>query len=581
MSEVTVEDVLVKLESLFIGDEAVCTTQLASELQLEHQKVVGLMKSIQAAGDYVSVADRVKVDVMLKPEGEGIAKNGSHEFVFWANVPEEGITQADAMKSIPNAKLGMGKALAAKWISKNKEDGKIYKAVQETPEDTIGNICKKVAAGQPLEVKELADAKKRKLVDEKKLTVFDMKKSAGFKTTVEKPETELTKDLLANDEWKNKTFKEYNYNATGVRPPHGFLHPLLKLRSAYRNIFLEMGFEEMPTSNFVESSFWNFDALFQPQQHPARDAHDTFFLSEPASALNDPPADYLERVKNIHSHGGFDSKGYGYDWSKDEAMKNVLRTHTTAVSAKMLYKLAQQKEFKPTKYFSIDRVFRNETLDNTHLAEFHQVEGLIADYNVSLADLIGVLHTFFKKLGIEKLKFKPAYNPYTEPSMEIFSYHEGLGKWTEIGNSGMFRPEMLRPMGLPENVSVIAWGLSLERPAMIKYKMNNIRELCGYKYDLRNGQNASICRVDFERSRKTCPIRARFGDLKRQTNLRKLNVWLSERSYLVDDVATKLDVQAHAQLDAQLVYSYPHISRWWNHIASYKREYEFLPDGKF
>jgi len=263
-----------------------------------------------------------------------------------------------------------------------------------------------------------------------------------------------------------------------------------------------MGFEEMPTSNFVESSFWNFDALFQPQQHPARDAHDTFFLSEPASALNDPPADYLERVKNIHSHGGFNSKGYGYDWSKDEAMKNVLRTHTTAVSAKMLYKLAQQKEFKPTKYFSIDRVFRNETLDNTHLAEFHQVEGLIADYNVSLADLIGVLHTFFKKLGIEKLKFKPAYNPYTEPSMEIFSYHEGLGKWTEIGNSGMFRPEMLRPMGLPENVSVIAWGLSLERPAMIKYKMNNIRELCGYKYDLRNGQNASICRVDFERSRK-------------------------------------------------------------------------------
>merc|ERR1711937_461175 len=196
--------------------------------------------------------------------------------------------------------------------------------------------------------------------------------------------------------------------------------------------FLEMGFEEMPTSNFVESSFWNFDALFQPQQHPARDAHDTFFLSEPASALNDPPADYLERVKNIHSHGGFDSKGYGYDWSKEEAMKNVLRTHTTAVSAKMLYKLAQQKEFKPTKYFSIDRVFRNETLDNTHLAEFHQVEGLVADYNVSLADLIGVLHEFFRKLGIEKLKFKPAYNPYTEPSMEIFSYHEGLGKWTEI-----------------------------------------------------------------------------------------------------------------------------------------------------
>ena len=107
--------------------------------------------------------------------------------------------------------------------------------------------------------------------------------------------------------------------------------------------------------HFVESSFWNFDALFQPQQHPARDAHDTFFLSDPQSAHIDPPTDYLERVKNIHSHGGYGSKGYGYDWSKEEAMKNVLRTHTTAVSAKMLYKLAQRKEFKPTKYFRFQK----------------------------------------------------------------------------------------------------------------------------------------------------------------------------------------------------------------------------------
>ena len=117
----------------------------------------------------------------------------------------------------------------------------------------------------------------------------------------------------------------------------------------------------------------------------------------------------------------------------------------------MLYKLANQKDgFTPQKYFSIDKVFRNETLDATHLAEFHQIEGVIADRGLTLGDLIGVLYQFFKKLGIEKLRFKPAYNPYTEPSMEIFSYHEGLGKWVEIGNSGVFRPEMLLPMGLPE-----------------------------------------------------------------------------------------------------------------------------------
>ena len=154
---------------------------------------------------------------------------------------------------------------------------------------------------------------------------------------------------------------------------------------------------------------------------------------------------------------------YKYDWSLEESKKNILRTHTTAVSARMLYKIAQQKPFKPTKLFSIDRVFRNESLDATHLAEFHQIEGVIADYNLTLADLMGVLESFFKRLGIEHLKFKPAYNPYTEPSMEVFSYHPGLNKVVEIGNSGVFRPEMLLPMGLPEGVVVIAWGLSLER----------------------------------------------------------------------------------------------------------------------
>ena len=141
-------------------------------------------------------------------------------------------------------------------------------------------------------------------------------------------------------------------------------------------------------------------------------------------------------------------------------------------------------------------MFRNETLDATHLAEFHQIEGVIADRNLTLGHLIGILNAFFKKLGLEKIKFKPAYNPYTEPSMEIFSYHPGLKKWVEIGNSGMFRPEMLLPMGIPSDVNVIAWGLSLERPTMIKYGINNIRELIGPKVNLNMVQENPICRLD-------------------------------------------------------------------------------------
>jgi len=120
----------------------------------------------------------------------------------------------------------------------------------------------------------------------------------------------------------------------------------------------------------------------------------------------------------------------------------------------------------------------------------------VADRGLTLGGLLGVIHAFFKKLGIEKLRFKPAYNPYTEPSMEIFSYHEGLGKWVEIGNSGMFRPEMLLPMGLPEDVKVIAWGLSLERPTMIKYGIDNIRDLVGHKINLKMVQDNPICRLD-------------------------------------------------------------------------------------
>jgi len=252
----------------------------------------------------------------------------------------------------------------------------------------------------------------------------------------------------------------------------------------------------MASNQWVESSFWNFDSLFQPQQHPARDAHDTFFIADPKYA-QDLPKEYLEAVKQMHESGGGGSTGWKYDWSETESRKNILRTHTTSVSARTLYKMAQEYKqtgvFTPKKYFSIDRVFRNETLDATHLAEFHQVEGFVADRNLGLGHLIGVIREFFRRIGIEKLHFKPAYNPYTEPSMEIFGKHPVTGKWMEVGNSGCFRPEMLLPMGLPEDVTVIAWGIGLERHASLKYSVANIRELFGAKQDLLATAKQPIC----------------------------------------------------------------------------------------
>lgn len=275
---------------------------------------------------------------------------------------------------------------------------------------------------------------------------------------------------------------------------------------------------------FVDSGFWNFDALFVPQQHPARDLQDTFYVSDPAEAgppgpdpiadkaLDEMEADsktfsadstkatsidyekYYENVRAVHQDGAFGSIGYRYPYNDDEPKRLVLRTHTTAVSTYCLHRLAANP--RPARYFSIDRVFRNETVDATHLAEFHQIEGVIADYGLTLGGLMDFLEQFFNKLGITNLRFKPAYNPYTEPSMEVFGFHHGLDKWVEIGNSGMFRPEMLLAMSLPEDLRVYGFGLSLERPTMIKYGVSNIRELLGHKTDLGFIETNAAVRLD-------------------------------------------------------------------------------------
>lgn len=331
--------------------------------------------------------------------------------------------------------------MANGWCFVDKSGAKpLVKRKTETISDIVQEDLVAISKGHGQDIADGTrnEYKKRKLLTEVVTKSFIISKGTEFSTTLAKLETDLTDEMLANNIWKTLKFKSYNFDSLGVPPDAGHLHPLLKVRSEFRQIFLEMGFSEMPTNNYVESSFWNFDALFQPQQHPARDAHDTFFVSSPEKSYRFPE-EYLERVKEVHSIGGYGSQGYRYDWKLEEAQKNLLRTHTTAVSARMLYKLANQPDgFKAAKYFSIDKVFRNETLDATHLAEFHQVEGVIADVNLTLGELIGTFAEFFRKLGITQLEFKPAYNPYTEPSMEIFCFHPGLKKWIEVKISTSF-----------------------------------------------------------------------------------------------------------------------------------------------
>ncbi|TAQ86525.1 hypothetical protein B7494_g5139 [Chlorociboria aeruginascens] len=440
-------------------------------------------------------------EAILEAEAEQIEANGSHEARVFEALREtmDGLTLAELESVVGDknvVKVGYGKAFKSKWIAKGK-DGRFVAStdsIEDMTRDQLRII--KLSRTYP-DPKVITDLKKRKLVKMQKVISYKIKKGPKFALEIAKEETDLTPEMLASGSWKTSTFKPYNFKSLGADQNAGALHPLNKVRHEFRQIFFEMGFEEMPTNKYVETGFWNFDALFVPQQHPARDLQDTFYISDPKTAdkpratSDSDKADYeayLQNVKEVHQDGKYGSIGYRYPWAEDEALRLVLRTHTTAISTAMLHKLASRKGLDgrppPARYFSIDRVFRNETVDATHLAEFHQVEGVIADYGLSLGGLMEFMEIFFNKMGIEDLRFKPAYNPYTEPSMEIFSFHKGLNKLVEIGNSGMFRPEMLESMGLPKDMRVFGWGLSLERPTMIKYKVNNIRELLGHKVDL-------------------------------------------------------------------------------------------------
>ena len=477
---------------------------LAEEMKLDHQQVIGLIKALETK-EIVESEKKEKKGIVLTPDGKNCLEKGAPDLQILKELKANGTqTKKDLTAKLGKTVMGFGFNLAmkSKLIAYDKSTDNVSLKVEELPkEDKFQETVKKMKEDpepSKYDDKLLKDyTKTYKFIKVETVKSFLVKKGKNFESGNVKFENELTTELLANDKWEQSQFSKYNYNALGKEVPNGALHRLLCVRSQIREIFLEQGFEEMPTNNFVESSFWNFDALFQPQQHPSREAHDTFFLSYPAKANSEKfHPEYFQRVKEIHEKGGFGSKGWKYKWSADEAEKNILRTHTTAVSSRMLYLLAQDYKktgkFTPKKYFSIDRVFRNESLDNTHLAEFHQIEGFIADYDLGLGHLLGTVEQYFKRLGLEQLRFKPAYNPYTEPSMEIFALHPVSKKWIEIGNSGVFRPEMLLPMGLPDNVNVIAWGFSLERPAMIHYHLSNIRDLFGHEVNIKHTQEASM-----------------------------------------------------------------------------------------
>ncbi|MDD1695810.1 MAG: phenylalanine--tRNA ligase subunit alpha [Methanoregula sp.] len=275
----------------------------------------------------------------------------------------------------------------------------------------------------------------------------------------------LTREQILTGSWKKTKLRRYDVFKVPKKAYPGKVHPYQRIISEMREILLEMGFTEL-YGGIVQQSYWNFDALFQPQDHPAREMQDTFYLREIL-----PLPDGYQKVKAMHETGGdTSSTGWGGVWKEEKAEQCVLRTHTTSISIQHLAKNPNP----PVKAFCVGRVYRRETIDTTHLAEFEQLEGVVMDDGVTFGNLLGILREFYNRMGFESVRFKPSYYPYTEPSLDAEVFVEGIG-WMEMGGAGVFREEVTAPLGI--NYPVLAWGLGVSRIAMLRLGLKDLRNL--------------------------------------------------------------------------------------------------------
>jgi phenylalanyl-tRNA synthetase alpha chain len=279
----------------------------------------------------------------------------------------------------------------------------------------------------------------------------------------------ITPTIIKRGEWKEKKIRRYDVRAMVPKRHIGKKQPYLAFLDELKDKLARLGFREMK-GPAVETNFWNCDALFMPQDHPARGIHDIYYVKSPK--YGKVPEALMKKVGEMHRKGLPSGRGWNYNYSENMARMNVLRSQGTALSARML---ANPSLKIPGKYFSIARCFRPDTIDWQHLTEFNQVEGIIIAEGLNMKSLLGVLKMFAEEVvGVKKYRFRPDYYPFTEPSVELSGYKKGFG-WVELGGSGIFRPEVTKPFGI--DVPVIAWGLGVDRFYMMRENINDIRNL--------------------------------------------------------------------------------------------------------
>ena len=458
-------------------------------------KVEAARAAADALGEQslVLVTKSVEELFSLTEEGRKYAKDGLPERVMLS-----AIGQSLAMSELkdPAHKIGLGWLRRKGWATiQGGELKPLGSAPRGKDEGILENLLAGPKSSADLDKKGLADLKSRGLVDSSKSKEWRYEITESGRSFVESSKKyveastklrydqisylpKVTSEAIKNGEWEGKyvtidgnqyEVRPYDVTLAADRIVPGKKHPYQRLIDFMREIMLEMGFVEIK-GQIVQSSFWNFDALFQPQDHPAREMQDTFYLD----SLADIP-DYT-RVKEMHECGGaVGSTGWGGCWKPEVARQEVLRTHTTGVTIKYL---AEHPE-PPVKAFGIDRVYRREAIDATHTPEFEQLEGIVMDRDVTFSHLLGILKEFYAKMGFEEVRFRPGYFPYTEPSVEPEVFIDGLG-WVELGGAGVFRKEVTAPFGIDH--PVLAWGLGVSRVAMLKLGLKDLRLL--YQSDI-------------------------------------------------------------------------------------------------
>ena len=405
--------------------------------------------------EFANVIESSKVTVSLGRNGIDSLKNGLPERKLMDLIKDGSKSFEEIRKTLSGAGFNAAIANAKKngWVNIEKTDSGSTISTKEKPVET-------------------PEEKLISLIGDKSIPEEHIENKLALKFLLQRPDyvlqnTEKSKIISLTERASQIDTTLSDTGAIDVEADAALVyaartHPLKDTIDEIREIFVKLGFSEIQ-GNLTQSSFWNFDALFTPQDHPARELQDTFYI-ENLKSQNQASSTQIKQVSRAHS------QNWHYDWKLSESQKMVLRTHTTCVTIKYL---AEQKPDE-ARIFSLGRVFRNEKVSYKHLVEFNQIEGIVIGNNTTLRDLMGIQKEFYKQLGLTKIKFWPTFFPYTEPSLQTMVYNEKLGKWIELFGMGIFRPEVTKPLGIDK--PVLAWGGGIERIAMLKYELDDVRE---------------------------------------------------------------------------------------------------------